>query len=34
MAVYVLSILGVTFSILGALLTGIVSLIKTINKKV
>ena len=31
--VYVLSILGVCFSIIGALLTGIVSLIKTVNKK-
>ena len=33
MTVYVLSILGVGFTILGALLTGIVKLIQTITKK-
>lgn len=31
---YVMSIVGVSLSVLGALITGIVSLIKTVNKKV
>lgn len=31
--VFVLSVLGVCFSITGALLTGVVALIKTIKKK-
>ena len=33
MLIYVLSVLGVAFSVIGALLTGIVKLIKTIKKK-
>ena len=33
MLVYVLSILGVVFGIIGTLLTGVATLIKTINKK-
>jgi hypothetical protein len=33
MVIYVLSVLGITLSILGALLTGIASLIKTIKNK-
>ena len=33
MVVYVLSIVGVSLSILGALLTGIATLIKTIKSK-
>lgn len=33
MVVYVLSIIGITFSILGALITGIATLIKAIKNK-
>jgi hypothetical protein len=33
MVIYVLSVLGVAFSVLGALLTGIVSLIKAIKNR-
>ena len=33
MVIYVLSVLGITLSILGALLTGIATLIKTIKSK-
>lgn len=33
MTLYVLSVLGVSLSVLGALLTGIVSLIKAIKNK-
>ena len=30
---YIVGVLGVAFSVLGALLTGIVNLVKTIGKK-
>lgn len=33
MTLYVLSVLGVTFSVVGGLLTGIVKVVKTIKKK-
>ena len=33
MMIYVLSILGVSLSVIGALLTGIATLIKTIKKR-
>lgn len=33
MTLYILAVLGATFSVIGALLTGIVSIVKTIKKK-
>lgn len=33
MTLYILAVLGAVFSVTGALLTGIVSIIKTIQKK-